>query len=583
MTDGCQNYKSWPVYLRLLKTASPYWLSFVLGIIGTLSAVAVDAGLTWAIEPLLKNWSSCNSAPWFRLLPLIVIIILVLRGVSYFLSSYFLTSVGRNLVRDFRQRIFSHLMYLPADYHDRETSGKLLSTLIYNTEQVSTSATDALITLLQEGLFLMGLLIVMFHLSWQLTLMFMITAPAIALVVRCTSRRLLNLSSNVQKTMGNLAQIAAESIENYKVVRVFGSEKYEINKFFAAARENCNREIKVVVTNTLGSSITQIITAFPLAVIILVVTNSYLYQKLSAATISAFIFSIIRLLTPLRRLTKINVDIQRGVAGAQSIFLLLDEKLEKDKGDKSLVVAKGIIEYRNVSFNYPNSKRMILDDINICIKPGQIVALVGVSGGGKTTLINMLPRFYEPLKGKVFLDGIPIEEYKLHDLRRQFSVVSQHLTLFNDTIARNIAYGTFELATESKIIEAAEAAYVMEFVNTLPEGLNTIVGENGLLLSGGQRQRIAIARALFKNAPILILDEATSALDTQSERYIQKALDDLMGRHTTLVIAHRLSTVKYADNIVVIDKGKIIESGRHEELLKNNSYYANLYQMQFKG
>ncbi len=580
--DKNKKYDSWNVYLRLLKTASPYWLSFVIGIFGTVFAVATDASLTWAIKPLLSNWSTASHAPWFHFLPLIVIAVLTLRGVSYFLSSYYLTSVGRNIVRDFRQRIFAHLLFLPASYYDQETSGKLLSTLIYNTEQVSTSATEALITLLQEGMFLISLLMVMFFLSWQLTLMFLITAPVVTFIIRFTSQRLRNLSSNVQGTMGNLTQIASEGIENYKVIRIFGGEEYERKRFFAAAHDNRNREMKVVVTSSLGSGITQIITAIPLAAILFVATTTSLYQKLSAATLSAFVFSIIRLLTPLRRLTKINAEIQKGVAGAQSIFSLLNEELEDNRGQVVLERSLGNIEYRNVAFRYPSSQRMILQDINFKARSGQVIALVGASGGGKSTLVNLLPRFYEPLDGAILIDGVDIREYQLSSLRKQFSLVSQHLTLFDDTIARNIAYGIFDKTPRARIMEVAEAAYLMEFVENLPRGLDTMVGENGLLLSGGQRQRIAIARALLKDAPILILDEATSSLDTQSERYIQQALNNLMSRRTTLVIAHRLSTIEHADNIIVIDHGKIVESGKHGELLAAGGYYAKLYNMQFR-
>ena len=571
-------YTSWDVYLRLLKSAAAYWPSFVLGIFGTILATGTDAAMTWAIKPLLDNWSTGKGQWWFTWLPLLIIAVLFLRGLAYFLSTYYLTRVGRNVVRDFRQRIFAHLMHLPASYYDKETSGKLLSTLIYNTEQVANASTEALITVLQEGMLLIFLLTVMFTISWKLTLMFIITAPIVAVIVRYTSKRLRHLSTRVQGSMGDLTHVAQEGIENYKVVRIFGGEEYEKEKFFAVAHQNRQREMKVVATSALGTSLTQIITSIPIAIIVFVATR----LRITFGGFGAIVVVILRLLTPLRRLTKINTEIQKGVAGAHSIFALLDEKMEEDVGSKTTHRVHGKIEYKNVSFHYPASKKTVLHDISFTVEPGQNIALVGSSGGGKSTLISLLPRFYDVITGSVLIDDINIKEYKLSDLRRQFAVVSQHLTLFNDTIARNIAYGSLQEATEEKIAKAAEAAYILDYIKHLPEGLNTLIGENGLLLSGGQRQRIAIARALLKDAPILILDEATSALDTESERYIQAALETLMKKRTTLVIAHRLSTIEHADKIIVIDHGKIIEMGSHEELLRLNGQYAKLYAMQFK-
>jgi subfamily B ATP-binding cassette protein MsbA len=582
-TKSIDSYTSWAVYLRLVKSALPYWLFFVIGFLGTIFATGTDALLIRGLKPLMDDWESLihGGQWWFSWLPLLIIGMFLLRSIAYFLSNYYLTSVGRNIVRDFRKRIFAHLMHLPAGYYDKESSGKLLSTLIYNTEQVATASTEAVLTILQEGMKLTWLFIVMFSISWQLTLVFMATAPVVSLIIRYSSKRLRLLSSNVQSSMGDLTHAAEEGIENYKVVRIFGGEEHEKQKFFEAAHKNRHREMKVVVTSSLGTSLTQLITSIPIAIIIFVATMPSLH--ISFGGFGAFIVAILTMLTPLRRLTKINTEIQRGVAGAHSIFALLDEELEKDTGTKTLKSALGKIEYNNVSFRYPRTRKSVLHDIDFKIEPGQNIALVGRSGSGKSTLVGLLPRFYDVFSGDILLDGVNIQDYKLLDLRKQFSVVSQHLTLFNDTIANNIAYGSLHDATEDKILKAAEAAHILEFIKTLPDGLNTMVGENGLLLSGGQRQRIAIARALLKDAPILILDEATSALDTESERHIQAALETLMKKYTTLIIAHRLSTVEHADKIVVLDHGKIVESGSHSELLKLKGEYAKLYNLQFKG
>lgn len=575
-------YTSWSVYLKLLKSASSYWMFFVIGIIGTTLAAGTDAAMVRGIKPLMDNWSLVvnHTKWWFSWLPLIIVAVLISRGFANLISNYFLTCVGRNIVRDFRQRIFAHLIHLPAEYYDKESSGKLLSTLIYNTEQVAGASTEVLLTIAQEGMLLIGFLIVMFNLSWQLTLVFMTTAPTISVIVRYSSKRLRSLSTNVQKSVGDITHVAEEGIENYKAVRIFGGEEYEKQKFFAVTDQNRRREMKVVVTNSIGTSLTQIITAVPIALIVFIAINPS-FINITLGGFGAFITTTLSILSPLKRITRVNGEIQKGVAAAHSIFALLDEECEKDTGTKTIARALGNIEYKNVNFGYSGAKKTVLHDINFKVEPGQSIALVGRSGSGKTTLVNLLPRFYDVAMGEILLDGVNIQNYKLLDLRKQISVVSQHLTLFNDTIARNIAYGSLQDVTSNKIIQAAEAAHILDFIKNLPDGLNTMIGENGLLLSGGQRQRIAIARALLKDAPILILDEATSALDTESERHIQSALEALMKKRTTLVIAHRLSTIEHVDKILVINNGKIIEAGTHKELLVIGGQYSKLYKMQF--
>lgn len=568
------------IYLRLLKSAKVYWLSFTVGMIGTILAVGVDAFFAWAIKPLVDKGLVAREHSFLVWLPAIIVIVFVLRGITLFLSNYYITRVGRNVVMDFRKKIFSHLMHLPASFYDKESSGKLLSLIVYNADQVAAASTDALLTILQEGLMLIGLIAAMFVISWKLTLLFMFTIPFISLITRYNTRRLRGLSGNVQKAIGEVTHIAEEGIGGYRVVRIFGGEKYETHKFDKAVEFNRNQEMKVVVTNSLGGSLVQMIASLPLAAIVYIATLPSM--NISVGTFGAIIAAILRLFTPIRRLTKINADIQKGIAGAQSIFTLLDAEAEKDTGTISLDRVHGQIKFCDVSLTYPRSRKTVLHRVSFAVTAGQTVALVGRSGGGKSSLVSLLPRFYDATEGTILIDGVDIHAYKLVDLRRQFALVSQHLVLFNDTVARNIAYGCLQNVSEKEIVRAAEAAHIMDFIKQLPQGLDTVIGDKGLLLSGGQRQRLAIARAVLKNAPILILDEATSALDTESEYYIQEALQALMHQCTTLVIAHRLSTVEKADQIIVIEKGKVAETGTHRELLVAEGLYAKLYKMQFK-
>jgi subfamily B ATP-binding cassette protein MsbA len=572
-------YGKLAIYLRLVKTAMPYWVCFVIGIFGTILATGTDSAFAWAIKPFIDDGLVARKQWLLNSLPFIVVGAFLVRGFAYFLSNYYVARVGRSVVMDFRKKVFAKFMHLPASFYDEEASGKLLSLVIYNTEQVASATTEALLTILQEGLTLIGLIVVMFILSWKLTVLFMVTAPLVSVIIKFTSKRLHTLSSNVQKTVGEVMHIAEECIEGYRVVRIFGGEKYELKKFNNAAELNRHREMKVVMTNSISTSLVQVIAALPIAIIVYIATLPSM--GVTVGSFGAIVAAMLRLLTPMRRLTKVNGDIQKGIAGAQSIFGLLDKETEKDLGVVHLERASGHIEYKNVGFKYSRSKKDILHNINFTVEPGKTVAFVGKSGGGKTTLVSLLPRFYDVLSGGIYIDGININDYKLADLRKQFAFVSQNLTLFNDTVAANIAYG-FANCDEEKIMKAAEAAHIADFIRQLPNGLDTLIGENGVLLSGGQRQRIGIARALLKDAPILILDEATSALDTESEYHIQEALVELMQKRTTLVIAHRLSTIERADKIIVVDRGHIVEEGNHVELLQLNKTYAKLYKMQFK-
>lgn len=572
--------KSWPIYRRLLKSASCYWPMFVIGFIGTILASGADAGLTWFTKPLVDLGLVAHNKFYVTWMPVILIVGFFIRGLMFFLSNYCITRIGRNVIVDYRQKIFGHLLKLPASFYDKETSGQLLSLFLYNTDQLSFAITDAVLTILQEGLQLVGLIVVMLVISWKLTLVFMITTPPIYITIRYATQRLRMLNNRVQRSVGDIAHVAEEMIQGYRVIRIFGGETYERDKFKKISEFNRHYEMKVIVTNSISTSIVQIIACLPIAFILYIINIPALH--VSVGGFAAMIGAMARLLTPVRRLTKVNTDMQRGISAANSIFNLLDNPPEKDLGTRHIERASGRIEYRNVSFKYPCGHKSVLHNINFTIEPGQTVALVGRSGGGKSTLVSLLPRFYDATSGAIYIDGAASTEYKLKEFRNQFSLVSQNIVLFNDTIANNIAYGRLSTVDRKVIEEAAHAAYLDDFIQQLPEGLDTLIGENGLLLSGGQRQRIAIARAILKDAPILILDEATASLDTESERYIQSALETLMHKCTTVVIAHRLSTVEKADKIMVIDQGHIVESGTHHELIAQNGQYAKLYKMQFK-
>jgi len=573
------SHSSFRLYVRLLTSVKPYLGFFVVGIVCTALASAVDSGLAWMIKPIINQGLIDRDPIFIRTLPIIIIAIFILRGVFVFFSNYCIQNVGRSVVRDLRQRIFMHLLDLPASFYDSQSSGQLLSRLVYNVEQVAEAATSALLLVVQEGILAIGLVVVMFLLSWKLTLFFMVIFPVMIVLSRYTSRRIRRLSLNVQTAMGEVSHIAEESIEGYRVIRIFGGEKYENNKFTQATENNRQREMKIVVTNALGTASIQILISCAIAATLVVATLPSL--AVSAGSFAALVTAMFTLLRPVRRINQTSNLIQKGLAGAQSIFELLDVESEKDIGALQLVRAKGRIEYKQVTFAYPTIKKPVLNQISFCINPGETIALVGKSGGGKSTLVSLLPRFYELNAGEISIDNIDIRDYRLADLRNQFALVSQQVVLFNDTIARNISYGRLSQVTEAQMTQAAESAHALEFIQELPNKFNTLIGENGVLLSGGQRQRIAIARALLKDAPILILDEATSALDTESERHIQAALETLMKHRTTLVIAHRLSTIENADRIFVMDHGNIIEMGSHAELLEQNGHYAKLYAMQF--
>ena len=566
-------------YKRLLKYAAPFWGAILIGLLGTMLSSGTDAGFTYLLKPLLDKGFIARNHVFIFWLPIGIFLAFLLRGGAGFISDYYMAYAGRRVVLKFRQQLFAHLLQLPARFFDNSTSGRLLSVLIYNVDQVAKASTDAIVTVVRESCLVIGLFIVMLLTSAKLTLIFLITTPLIALIARYSSLRMRKLSTNLQQSMANITHTTEESIEGYKIIRIFGGENYEKNKFNLITKNNLQKELKVIVTDSLASSLVQQIAVIVIIIMLYLATAST--SHITAGGFAAMIAAMLALLKPMRNLTTVNSTIQKGIAAAASLFQLLDEPTEQDKGTLSLKRAHGNIEFNNVSFSYHADNSPVLKNISFKLAPGQTLALVGRSGGGKSTLANLLPRFYDHYSGIIAIDEIDIQQIRLTDLRKQFAIVSQHVTLFNDTIAHNIAYGSFENTSFAEIKKAAQAAHALEFIESLPDGFNTLVGENGIKLSGGQRQRIAIARALLKHAPILILDEATSALDTESERYIQAGLENLMQDCTTLVIAHRLSTIEKANKIIVLDHGTIVEEGIHAELLSiGDGHYAKLHNMQ---
>jgi subfamily B ATP-binding cassette protein MsbA len=564
-------------YRRLLRYVRPHWLivaaavvpASIYAIVGT----AVPALMSEVIEQLQDTARSAEDA-WQ--IPLVIAVLFAIRGTMDFLTVYGLAWVGRSVIRDLRSEVFAHYLGLPARYFDQGSSGVLISRLTYNTEMVAEAISNAIVILLRDTLAIVTLLVVMVLYSPRLTLTIAVIAPVIALVIGAMSRAFRRYSTRIQHSMGDVTKLAEQSLHGHRVVKVFEGQEYERQQFQDVNARNFRFNTRLVAVQAVGDALTQYAVALGVAAVM------YLsFADLNAPSFIGFIVAMGMLLAPLKRLININAVVQRGIAAAGGVFEILDQPQEQDSGTTPLDRARGEVSYRGVSFRYDVGKDHALRDVSLDIAAGATVAFVGQSGSGKSTLVSLLPRFYDPVEGAVLLDGRDVRSYTLRDLRRQIGLVSQDVVLFDDTIANNIAYGALAKHSRADIERAAEAAYVAEFAAALPQGLDTRVGERGALLSGGQRQRIAIARALLKDAPVLILDEATSALDTESERRIQAALARLMRGRTTLVIAHRLSTVERADRIVVLREGGIVETGTHAELLARGGYYASLHKMQF--
>lgn len=565
-------------YKRLLKYLLPSLKFFIVSIIGFAMIALAQPLLAEMIKIIIETLEKGNKSDT-QYLPLYIIALVSFRSLGAFLGNYFLIKVSVNVVHKLRSEIFNHYTQLSTEYFDAQNSGNLISLITYNVAEVARSATDSVRIFVREGLTAIGLLAYLTWVNWQLTLIFLAIAPIIAILVTFVSKRLRALSKNIQNSMGDMTHITSELVLGNRVVKCFGGSQYESQRFKENSLFNKQQSLKVGLFTSIQNPIMQLLVAFALATLLFLALQ--LMQEASTGSFVSYLLAAFMMPKSIQQLTNANNDIQKGIAAASDIFEVLDVEVEKDLGTQTTIVGKGELTFKNLSFNYPNSKKPALKNINLNIKPGQTIAIVGASGSGKTTLTNLIPRFYDYNQGKILLDGVEITEYTLEALREQIALVTQNITLFNDTVFNNIAYGSLEGVAEKDVLQAAEDAYATEFINNLAHGMQTEIGEHGIQLSGGQRQRLAIARALLKNAPLLILDEATSALDTHSERYIQKALEHVMANRTTIVIAHRLSTIENADVILVMEQGEIVERGSHTKLLEKQGAYAALHALQF--
>lgn len=573
-------YPSNKVFRRFSAYLKDFKPAFVAAIIGMVGYSLIDAYVISLLKPIIDGNGGKWDYDYLRLAAYFVIPVFILRGLFNFMGTYTLSWISSQVVMKMREQLFHHYMYLPVAFHDHHPSGQLISKVIYDTEQVAGAAGKAFLTLIREGALVFGLLFWMFYLSWQLSLVFILIGPVVALIVSVVSKRFRLVSKNIQHSMGNLTSSAEQIIKGHKVVLMFGGQDLEAQRFARKNNHNRQQNMKLVIAQILSVSSIQVIASVALAVVLYISSTPGFIQELTPGTFVTVVVAMTMLLKPLKQLTTVNSEFQKGMAACHSIFTVLDQHIEEDNGQTKLDKAKGKLEFRGVTFHYPGKEEAALHDVSFVVQPGKTFALVGRSGSGKSTISSLLTRFYNSQHGEVLLDGVRLQDIQLKDLRRQFALVSQHVTLFNDTIANNIAYGSKDVSRE-QIEAAAKTAHAMEFIEQLPLGLDSIIGENGLMLSGGQRQRLAIARAVLLDAPVLILDEATSALDTESERLIQDALETLQKNRTSIVVAHRLSTIENADQILVIEKGRILEQGDHKTLLERDGAYAQLHKLQF--
>ena len=567
------------VYLRLLSYLKPFVGIMVLVVVGFALNAATEVSVAKLLEKII-NAIQTRDQSFTTLFPILVVLLMFFRGVGLFIGGYFTAVISRNLIFNIRQEVFAKLLRLPAQYYLDNSSGHITAKIMYNVEQLTAASTESLKTVLQQGMITIALLGYLLYTNWRLTAVILIFGPLIGIIIRKASKRMRKLSVQVQDTMGDVNHVVQEAVGGQLVVKGFGGQPYEQERFKQHSLENLKRGLKMVIVQQLNSPIVQLIMSIALSIIMYIALRPEILQDTSAGQFIAYITAAGMLSKPIKTLTDVNEKLQRGMAAAHSVFELLDLPEEKNNGTLTPVL-KGNVEFKNVNMKYADGYHAI-QDFTLKIEAGQTVALVGRSGAGKSSLVNLLMRFQEINSGSLLFDGIAIQDIEVSSLRTQIAMVNQQVVLFNRTIRENIAYGQLESATDEEVIAAAKAAYAHDFIMSLPNGYDTEVGAQGLSLSGGQRQRIAIARAILKNAPILILDEATSALDNESEHYIQKAFDEAMQHRTTIVIAHRLSTIENADVIVVMDKGRIIEQGTHSELLAAHGAYYQLHARNFE-
>jgi len=571
------------LYKRLLKRTKVYKGVFILAVIGMILHALADTSFAALIKPLLDGSFVNQDEDVILLMPALIILIFIFRGIGSFVSNYGMAFVGRSIIRDIRKDMFDKIILKSSESYDESITGRLVSKITFDAEQVAEAATKAITVIIKDGLTIIGLLSLMFYYSIELSIGLLLVAPLIGYFLKIMSIKFRSISRDIQKSMGEITNVVEESIIGHRLIKIFGGHKYETNIFDSVNKSNRERNLKLIFIQSLSIPLMQLVIAiFAASIIYFVISADYL-EQISIGTFMSYLTAMIMLFAPIKRLSEVNVILQRGIAASESIFTLLDSSCESYDNKTYQPVDNLAINFKNINFKYSSSADYILKNVTLSIKPGETVALVGKSGSGKTTILDLIPRLYEPSTGTINFNNEDIAKMDLNFIRKQISYVGQDFTLFNDTVYNNIAYGELNESSKNEIENATKQANAFDFINLLPNKFDTYVGQNGVLLSGGQRQRIAIARAILKNSPILLLDEATSALDSESEGVIQESINNLSKNKTTLIIAHRLSTVINADKIVVIENGQVIEQGNHKELLNNEGAYSLLYDSQFKN